>query len=265
MGKAGRKSTPRARRRRPTKKAPIGPAVESPTIGAPALREVPLPRYTLVDDTQRYSEEARAKLKRHIERVDRRRGNTRDVDFWKLLWAHLEIAAEIYARGVAPPQGIPKTTARKTLDTLDKCATAIRTLRKCLTSPELCGSWDFSSSDGLRRAIKAEAPPPQDLIQELSKLQDTVEVDVRELQEVVGGAKMHTFDADDCQTNLIGQVLAVGHQLLGLEKVGHEKGPLVTFLRLALEPVLGRATPSETALRTFARRGLVNTRRNDAC
>jgi hypothetical protein len=260
MAEADRKSTPKARRRRPTKKAP---AVELPAIGAPAPREMPPPHYILVADAQRYSDEARAKLKHHIERVDRRLRVTRDVD-WNALWENLEIAAQMYARGVAPPQDIPKTTARKTLDTLDECATAIRTLRKCLTSPELCGSWDFSSSDGLRRAIKVEAPPPEHLIRELSELQDTVEADVRELQEVVGGAKMHAFGADDCRANLIGQVLAAGHQLLGLKKVGHENGPLVTFLRLALEPVLGRATPSTTALRTFARRGVVSILRNDA-
>jgi hypothetical protein len=52
---------------------------------------------------------------------------------------------------------------------------------------------------------------------------------------------------------LVGVILDVGHRLFGPE-VGHENGPLVTFLRLALEPALGRATPSATALRTIARR-----------
>jgi hypothetical protein len=105
VAKANRKSTAKAHRRRPPKKAPVDPAVESPAIGAPTpRREVPLPRYTLVDNTQRYSEEARAKLKCHIlEHVE----NAHDVDL-AALWEKLETAAEGYNRCVASLYDTPK-------------------------------------------------------------------------------------------------------------------------------------------------------------
>jgi hypothetical protein len=134
-----------------------------------------------------------------------------------------------------------------------------------LTDPALL-NWDVASSDGLRGAVKAESPKRlQHLARELAELQNELETDARELQGVFDGAKKtYAANVNDHEAWLVGVILDVGHRLFG-PQVGHENGPLVTFLRLALEPVLGKATPSAATLRTLARReGWPASQRNNA-
>jgi hypothetical protein len=202
--------------------------------------------------SRHYSEEDRVALKGHIERVAAQRGVTCDAVDFEALWEALETAATVYDQCVAQPAEEPKATASDTLKMLTGCAATIRTLRSYLTNPALL-NWDFVSSDGLRRTTKSEAPR-QRLLEELAKLQNEKEADARELQEALGSAKAHAGDASDSRAMLMGLVLDVGRQIFG-PNVGRADGPLVTFLRLSLEPVLGEDTPSAETLRTFARRG----------
>ena len=51
-------------------------------------------------------------------------------------------------------------------------------------------------------------------------------------------------------TELKEALLEIGQGLLG-QSVGGSDGPLLTFLKLALDPILGAATPDGEALRTF--------------
>jgi hypothetical protein len=200
---------------------------------------------------RRYDEAARAALKRHIERADLQRGVSRDVD-WAELWVALEATAELHERWAADP----KVAARKTLDKLTKCATAINKLRGYLTDPELL-SWGAASMAGW--SFKAESPERlEHLARGLAELQNELETDARELRNILSGARK-TY-ALDPEVWLVGMVLNIGHRLF--PQVGHEDGPLITFLRLALEPVLGGAAPPATTLRSVARRWSAS-RRND--
>ena len=201
---------------------------------------------------RRYDEAARAALKRHVERVDQQRGVSRDVD-WDALWGDLESAAETYKMWTVQPQNSPKVPARNNLDKLTRCATTINKLRDYLRDPALL-NWDVVSSDGSRRAIKAETPERlEHLTRELAELQNKLETDARELQVVLNGAKLHAADVNDSNAWLEGVILDIGHRLFG-PQVGRADGPLVTFLQLALTPVLGEATPPRETLRTIARR-----------
>jgi hypothetical protein len=213
-----------------------------------------------------YDEAARAALKRHVERVDQQRGVSRDVD-WDALWGNLESAAETYKMWTVEPQNSPKLPAQNHLDKLTRCATTINKLRDYLRDPGLL-NWDVVSSDGSRRAIKAELPErlkhltPQlaelqnELTRQLAELQNELEAEARKLQVVLNGAKLHAADINDSNAWLEGMILDIGHRLLG-PQVGRADGPLVTFLQLALTPVLGEATPPRETLRTTARRRVV--------
>ena len=201
--------------------------------------------------SRRYDEAARAALKRHVERVYQQRGVSRDVD-WDALWGDLESAAETYKMWTVQPQN-SSVPARNNLDKLTRCATTINKLRDCLRDPALL-HWDVVSSDGSRRAIKAESPERlEHLTRELAELQNKLETDARELQVVLNGAKLHAVDVNDYNAWLEGMILDIGHRLFG-PQVGRADGPLVTFLQLALTPVLGEATPPRETLRTNARR-----------
>ena len=127
---------------------------------------------------RRYDEAERAALKRHVERVDQRRGVSRDVD-WDALWGDLESAAETFKMWTVQPQNSPKLPARNNLDKLARCATRISELRDDLRDPGLL-NWDVVSSDGSRRAIKAETPERlEHLTRELAALQNELETDAR--------------------------------------------------------------------------------------
>lgn len=196
-----------------------------------------------------YDEEARAKLRKHIERVGQQREVARDVDWDVELWQTLEASAALYERWAADP----KVTARNALNALTRCAVAIDKLRGCLMDPALL-NWSAVSSSGL--SFQAESPELRELlVEELAELQNEYETDARELRVVLSGAgaKKKT-SATHPEAWLVRVILDIGHQLFGPQVVGYEEGPLIKFLQLALEPVLGSATPSAEALRTIARR-----------
>jgi hypothetical protein len=49
-------------------------------------------------------------------------------------------------------------------------------------------------------------------------------------------------------------MIKIGQDLIGSEEIGYDEGPLLTFVHLALLPVLGAGTPDNGALRKFANR-----------
>jgi hypothetical protein len=188
-----------------------------------------------------FGEEARARLRAHIERVYHRRKGTRDVD-WDELWQVLESAAKLYERWAADPEAGP----RKTLEALAGCVATLDKLRGQLTDPSLL-NWSVVSAAGW--SFKAESPE-QSLAQKLAEQRNRFEADIEELQILVRGTREKKAPA---KTWLVRTLAGVGHWLFGAGVVGREDGPLVTFLQLALEPVLGNATPPAATLRTIAR------------
>jgi hypothetical protein len=170
--------------------------------------------------------------------------------------AKLESAAALYAQCIAdvPPQGRP--TAAEIRDALVKHAAAIKQVLEFETDPALCG-YEYASADG-RSIIKGTLPSEQALGW-LRTRQSELMAEIADLQEIMDGGRgwMHAAGADDCKGLLIGLVQDIGHQLFG-PQVGHLEGALVTFMRRALEPILGPDTPSPESLRTTARRNARN-------
>jgi hypothetical protein len=199
-----------------------------------------------------YDDAARAALKCHVERVDKQRGVSRDID-WDALWGDLESAAETHKMWTMQPQNSPRVPGRENLNKLTSCATTINKLLGYLRDPALL-NWDVVSPDGSRRAIKAESPERlEHLTRELAELHNQLETEAQRLQVVLSGARLHAVDVNDYNAWLVGLILDIGHRLFG-PQVGRADGPLVTFLQFALTPVLGEATPPREALRTISRR-----------
>ena len=66
--------------------------------------------------------------------------------------------------------------------------------------------------------------------------------DAEDLRKFAAGQKLRGFRAPDCVAELKEGLLEIGQNLFG-PRVGRNDGPLITFLLLALQPVLGDATP----------------------
>lgn len=204
-----------------------------------------------------YDEAARAKLKAHIMQVAaRRRKNVRADDvtwkpFWDRLWHQLEAAAagfdwgeELRYQAIRP---------RDTIDQLTKRIELIDDLCHELRKPT---NWDFTSDtkNPWRRLVKSEPSRFGDLIGALETARKQTEIDVAGLRrELAGEPKMRARIDVDCEGELKGRLLDIGRSLFG-QQIGNPEGPLVTFLHLALTPVLGEATPDKNALRTWALR-----------
>jgi hypothetical protein len=92
-----------------------------------------------------------------------------------------------------------------------------------------------------------------DLIEQLADVRAKVTADAEGLQELAAEQKIRAYRKDDCIAELKGRLLEIGQNLFG-PQVGGNDGPLITFLQLALQPILGDATPDADALRAFARR-----------
>ena len=99
--------------------------------------------------------------------------------------------------------------------------------------------------------------PPQVSIYELSSgeltaLQKRLADDADDLRKLLANQRGHAYGRRDCIAELKVILLRIGQDLLGSQKIGSAKGPLIGFVYLALLPVLGKATPNHEALRKFA-------------
>jgi hypothetical protein len=200
----------------------------------------------------RYNEEARVKLKRHIEQVVARRGIHCEID-WGTLWGAIEEAARIYTWNEESPSSKACSPA-DTIAGLVECAELINALLRKLNNHELF-NWNFisDSTDPWCRSIKRETLKFDDLIEQLADVRAKVTADAKGLQELAAEQKIRAYRKDDCIAELKGRLLEIGQNLFG-PQVGGSDGPLITFLQLALRPILGEATPDADALRAFARR-----------
>lgn len=196
----------------------------------------------------RYDEEARVKLKRHIEQAVARRGIRCEID-----WGALEEAARIYTWN-AESRSSKACSPADTIAGLIECAELINALLRKLNNHELF-NWNFisDSTDPWCRSIKRETLKFDDLIEQLTDVRAKVTADAKGLREFAAGQKIRAYREDDCIAELKGRLLEIGQNLFG-PQVGRSDGPLITFLQLALQPILGDATPDADALRIFARR-----------
>ena len=199
-----------------------------------------------------YNEEVRAKLKQHIEQAVTRRGTCREID-WDELWNKLESAARAYTWS-AELLSNKAYSPGDTIKGLIECAELINALLRKLNNPALF-NWNFisDSTDPWSRSIKCETLKFGDLIEQLTDLRAKVAVDAEGLRKFAVGQKLRAYRQDDCVAEFKEGLLEIGQNLFG-PQVGRNDGPLITFLQLALQPVLGDATPDADALRTFARR-----------
>jgi hypothetical protein len=200
----------------------------------------------------RYNEEARAKLKGHIERAAARRRDRYEVN-WDELWNKIELAARAYYWSMESPS-IKAYSPRDTIKGLAGCGKLIDALIRKLKTPALW-NWNFvsDSTDPWCRSIKSESPKSLGgLIEQLTAARDKATADAAELRTFAAGQKIRAYRQDDCLIELKGRILGIGQDYLG-RQVGSSDGPLITFLGLALEPILGAATPDGEALRAFAR------------
>ena len=199
-----------------------------------------------------YNEEVRAKLKQHIEQAVRRRGTCREID-WDGLWHKLESAARAYAWN-AELVSNEAYSPGDTIKGLMECAELITALLRKLNNRALF-NWNFisNSTEPWSRSIKGETLRFGYLIEPLTELRAKAAVDAEGLQKFAVGQKLRAYRQDDCVAEFKEGLLEIGQDLFG-PQVGRNDGPLITFLQLALQPVLGDATPDPDALRTFARR-----------
>ena len=186
--------------------------------------------------------------------AERRKGNTDAVDF-ATLWKALEYRAGMYKRAL-DRAGTPSATLTETLTRTESCIAAINVLvepNTGLLNPEL-QAWDFISGSGM--ACKDELPAASArLVRELELVRAELAEDAKTLHKIAAGKEAHAFGPDDHRRLLIKNMQVIGHNLFGPE-IGGEDGPLMTFLRLTLQPVLGDATPNRATMRTIARRKL---------
>jgi hypothetical protein len=198
-----------------------------------------------------YDDKTRAEIQKFVEMVAKRRKVSTDAVDFDALWKALENAARLH-KGNLDHTG-PQTTLRKTLDRLDGCIDAIRTLtgENGLLSPSLL-SWSFISDNGF--ISKRESPAAlAGLVRNLQKVEAELVEDAKTFRLIAKGKHPLMCSPDDHRHLLQWNMLGIGHYLLG-PQIGDVDGPLMTFIQLVLRPVLGNATPGRTTIRTFARR-----------
>jgi hypothetical protein len=145
-------------------------------------------------------------------------------------------------------------SSRDTIKGLAECSKLIDLLIRKLKTPALW-NWNFvsDSTDPWCRSIKSESPRfLGNLIEQLNAARDKATADAAELRAFAAGKKIRTYREDDCLIELKERILEIGQDYVG-RQIGSSDGPLITFLGLALEPILGAATPNGEALRAFAR------------
>jgi hypothetical protein len=197
---------------------------------------------------QYYNEAARSELQAHIEKVLARQGKT--FEHWDYLWGYLEDAAQAYCRDLERFSHGSLPAPQETLQRIDERITAIDKLTSYLREwPPF--DW-FRNEGGF--LVRSDSPKQwQHLTGELAKLRAKFSDDTQELQKFLNKGKTYAATASDWQVLFQWRVLEIGRQLLG-PQVGRDDGPLMTFLQLALSPVLGKSTPRPPTLRSFARR-----------
>jgi hypothetical protein len=184
-----------------------------------------------------YSEAARAEIRRHLEQVFTRQRRICDIEW---IWDELEITARAYARARSQLESSP--SPREMIAVLDGiCASIDGLLHKfsALRDPS------FVSDAGallIDAGLGSRAKVP------LTALRKEVEAAATELREL---GRAHAYGTrSDCEADLKRALFEIGQKLFG-PKISRT-GPLVKFVRLALQPVLGDETPD--ALYQFAMR-----------
>jgi hypothetical protein len=197
-----------------------------------------------------YDEDARMKLKRHLERVFARRRADCKIN-WDELWNDLETAARAYTWSTRSLTVESSYSPGDTLVGLDETRKLIDVLVRKLNTLALF-NWNVISDSTGCLLIKYESPT--ELIGKLTALRDKLVADAEGLRKFITGQRVRVYNVRDCTAEFKGIMLEIGQKLLGSQKIGRSDGPLITFLHLALLPVLGDATPDADALRVFARR-----------
>jgi hypothetical protein len=237
MAKASRKSTAKARWRRPSKKVPLRPYV----LVGEDTHHVPLPRHETVANTRHYDEEDRANIRRHLKRVFAQWKTACKID-WEELWNKLETIANGVAWSAKLLADEPSFSRGYTLARLDETCKLIDALLQKLNLPD----WRFiSASTGL-----FGYDSPSNLIGGLPALRDELAARADDLRESFTDQRPRSYNEHDCAAVLKEIMFAIGQDLLG--SVAQSRAPIIEFVRLALLPVLGDATPNGEALRKFA-------------
>jgi hypothetical protein len=118
-----------------------------------------------------------------------------------------------------------------------------------LKKPAL-SNWNFVSDNPFCRLV--ETRPLQDVADMLTAADAVIAAKIKELEELGAGQGLRVYKGDDCVRELKGRLFELGHEWFGRE-VGGPTGPLITFVRLALLPILKDATPDSDTLRQFAK------------
>jgi hypothetical protein len=184
-----------------------------------------------------FSETARTEMRLRLERKLARRKSACMID-WDSLWDELEIMLRTYAKACSQLELSPSPS--EVIAALEEIRASIKELlRKFSVLPEQ----NFISDAGelLFDAGSWAAAPLTPLLEEVEARADAL----REL----GRAHVHGTRGD-YEAELKRVLFRIGEDLLGWEI--SRTGPLVTFVRLALRPVLGNKTPNNDALFQFA-------------
>lgn len=198
-----------------------------------------------------YDEEACAALKQHLEQVFARQGAECKIN-WDELWDELEITARTYTWSVRSLIEEPSYSLGDVLVWHDQTCKLIDDLIKRLnTAPD----WRFISAPSIsapsgRLSIRYESPRTEELI----TLRNKFAADADDLRKLFADQRVHAYDERDSLAELKVTMIKIGQDLIGSEEIGYDEGPLLTFVHLALLPVLGAGTPDNGALRKFANR-----------
>jgi hypothetical protein len=162
----------------------------------------------------RYNEEARVKLKRHIEQAAARRGIRCEID-WGALWGALEEAAKIYTWS-AESRSSKACSPGDTIAGLIEFAELINAMLRKLNNHALF-NWNFisDSTDPWCRSIKCETLKFDDLIVQLTDVRAKVTADAKDLREFAAAQKIRAYREDDCVAELKEGLLEIGQNLFG--------------------------------------------------
>ena len=193
-------------------------------------------------------EDTRARL-RNIS--SRRRRPASSID-WNSIWEKLELAAWLRDESVQQLE-TRDLTPRETLDMLTKCLKAADYLLRHFQNRQHL-NWSFISEDRTSMMIRSGSPRGvRFLVEPLSVYRDELVSDIQNLREFTRGRRTRAQMVADCDHLFLATLFDIGHELFGTQ-IGGEEGPLIEFVSLAAQPVLGQSTPTLEGLRTFARR-----------
>jgi hypothetical protein len=213
-----------------------------------------MPEHNFVDTTVQlyFTEETRAKFKQIKE--TRRRGPPAETIDWNRIWERLELAAQLRDQGIRSVLEGCNRTPREVLDRLRKLREKIDDLLQELEDPRLI-DWSFYIEDQTRWLIRGESPRLRHpVIKTLATYRDEkLAPEIEQLDEFTQGRRTRAQTVQDCDDLFLATLIEIGHELFGPE-IGDEKSPLLEFVSLAAEPVMGSSTPERGALRSRARR-----------